>query len=187
MITPTAEKRWIVPETHRGADVVTSVNCGNHHENAAGAVFCATCGVPIAAGGSQSAGIRMRPNAIVALLGAASLALGSFLPWATIVSIFGVLSVYGTDGDGKITLATGVVAALAFFLGTSNRKMIGVGIVAAIAGSGVAIYDLAHISNVVGKASNNYGAASVGIGVYFCTLGGVVAVVFGLMSMPKGN
>lgn len=49
------------------------------------------------------------------IFGAVGLAVGSFMPWVSVTSIFGTIDVAGTAGDGKITAALGVVAALLFF------------------------------------------------------------------------
>jgi hypothetical protein len=35
--------------------------------------------------------------------------IGSFMPWASITSIFGTLNIAGTQGDGKITLIFGLI------------------------------------------------------------------------------
>jgi hypothetical protein len=53
-----------------------------------------------------------RTGPIVALIGGALVLVGSFLPWATVASGFGSASLSGTEGDGKITLVVGLLAAL---------------------------------------------------------------------------
>jgi hypothetical protein len=46
------------------------------------------------------------------LIGGGLVLLGSFLPWATVATVFGTVSLNGIDGDGKITMVLGLVLVL---------------------------------------------------------------------------
>ena len=50
------------------------------------------------------------------LVGGGLVLIGSFLPWATVTTVFGTISVAGTNGDGKITLGVGLAIVLVSIL-----------------------------------------------------------------------
>lgn len=111
------------------------------------------------------------------VVGAALMAIGSLLPWATA----GIFSVAGTDGDGIISLIAGVVA-LAVFLskrtGTSAALLVFL-----LAGFGGWVAYLAW-QNTGGLLVSD--GPRTGTGIYVTLLGAAVAFIsgFGLMQ-PK--
>jgi len=108
----------------------------------------------------------------VPLLAAGAVAVGSFLPWATVTTIFGTLEVAGTTGDGKITLALGAGALVAFLV----RKFSFGALLCALAGL-VAGYDFFNISERVKDVDADVAQAEVGYGVYICVIGSVVGLI----------
>jgi hypothetical protein len=114
-----------------------------------------------------------------------------------------------SDGaDGIFTLIAGlVVIGLAFLLRAkpAARKPIGLGIVlAGLVGAGVALYDISQVNDVRDSALGGLSAAlagtgigadvldgvvnvSTGIGIWLCVVGGVVAIVAGLMAALVGG
>jgi hypothetical protein len=113
-----------------------------------------------------------------------------------------------SDGaDGIFTLIAGlVVVALAFLLRAkpAARKPIGLGIVlAGLVGAGVALYDISQVNDVRDSALGGLNAAlagagigsdaldgvvnvSTGIGIWICVIGGVIAIVAGVMAAFGG-
>jgi hypothetical protein len=95
---------------------------------------------------SSSAGGSMA--GILALVGGALMALGSFLSWARVDAAGASVSARGTDGtDGYITLACGIVLLL-YGIGrmtgaaaAGKRALAVIAIVAGLIGGGVALYD----------------------------------------------
>lgn len=110
------------------------------------------------------------------------------------------------QSDGIFTLIAGlVVIALAVVLLIKvdlNKIMGALMIVAGAIGAGVALYDLSKVNDVkdqaLGNASGSLQAAGIdpgvldgvikvaaGIGIYVCALGGIVAVVAGIMALMR--
>jgi hypothetical protein len=109
-----------------------------------------------------------------------------------------------SDGaDGIFTLIAGlIVIGLAFLLRAkpASRKPIGLGMaLAGLIGAGVAFYDISQVNDVRDEALGGMAAAlagtglgadvldgvvnvSTGIGIWICVVGGVVAIVAGLMT-----
>lgn len=116
--------------------------------------------------------------------------IGSLLPWATAQSAFGSINKNGIEGDGVITLATGIIALLcgiAILVSEKNSGWIGLAVIASIASVAVAIIDLVDVSNKLSGVSNEYVRASAGIGLYVVLVGGVIGVVGALVSASKGQ
>jgi hypothetical protein len=112
----------------------------------------------------------------------------------------GTASVTGwKGGDGKWTLVAGVVVAVAAALlaMASSRRVVGiVMIVGGAVGGGLALYDATIQKNdAIDNAAStftgiglpgvlrDYFSISLGIGIWLCIAGGVVAIVAGVMAM----
>lgn len=121
----------------------------------------------------------MNQTRTVSLVGAALLALGSLLDWATVKTIFGEIGVAGTEGDGVLTL---VAAGLALVLFLASKPKAGA--VVALLGTAVAIYDFANLTSTFAGSSDG-ASASVGIGLYLCVIGGAAASIAGFMTKPS--
>jgi hypothetical protein len=104
------------------------------------------------------------------------------MPWATVTTIFGTISVPGTQGDGTITLVLGGVLgvlALLDLVGSTNiSKWLYVGF--GVAAAGVGGFDWVNLSQRLGEAQSELVRASVGIGLVIVVGGGILAVVGGL-------
>lgn len=112
--------------------------------------------------------------------GAAALTIGSFLPWATVTSVFGSISVAGTEGDGIMTLICGVIAVIGFAL---QRPLLA--IIPAAIGLAIGVIDLTNVSRNLGDIDAEIARASVGIGLWILVAGAVVAVVAAALLIPS--
>lgn len=109
--------------------------------------------------------------------------MGSFLPWATVTTVFGTASLNGSQGDGKITLVLSLIIVLLSVLelnGSSNTR-VGALVLALIA-VGVGGYDFINVNSKLPEASSEFAQASIGVGLYAVVGGGIVAVVGALMN-----
>ena len=125
---------------------------------------------------------RRLVSGILALVGGALMVLGSVLPWAQVTSVFGSVSLNGTEGDGKVTLVLGLVVAVLGLVALANHRAklhILVPILGLI-GGGVGLYDLLNVSSKFESVSSEFVRPSVGIGLYLVILGGGVALVAAL-------
>jgi len=112
----------------------------------------------------------------------------------------GTVSVTGwKGGDGKWTLVAGVVVLVAAVLLSmaSSRRVVGiVMLVGGVVGGGLALYDATIQKNdAIDNAAStfagiglpgelrDYFSISLGIGIWLCVAGGVVAIVAGIMAM----
>lgn len=116
----------------------------------------------------------------------------------------GTVSVTGWRvGDGKWTLVAGIVVAVAAALlaMASSRRVVGVVmVVGGVVGGGLALYDATiqkndAIDNAASTFSGiglpgtlgDYFSFSIGIGIWLCIAGGVVAIAAGVMAMAGGG
>jgi hypothetical protein len=109
---------------------------------------------------------------LAGILAGVGVIVGSLLPWATVLTIFGEINVDGTRGDGKITLAAGALIVLGFVIGAGAMQTLA-GIGAALVG----IVNLISVSRAVGDAESEYTSASTGYGLYLVVAAALVAVV----------
>jgi len=119
--------------------------------------------------------------AIVALGAAGVVVVGSLMPWATAKTVFGDISINGTDGDGVLTLILAlVVGAIAVALLVGKRPRLWayvVLLIAALLTAFIAVYDLVDISRAVG---NEYAHVSTGAGVWLVAIASLVLVAGGV-------
>jgi hypothetical protein len=109
---------------------------------------------------------------LAALGGAAAVIIGSLGPWATVSTVFGSISVGGTDdgGDGLISLVGGGVVILLVLL----SKYLGSIIVSALT-SALLLYDLIDVNRNISDVDEEFARASVGWGLWLATAGAIVA------------
>ena len=149
-------------------------------------------------------------GAILAIAGGALLGIGSFLAWAEVAGGGTSVTAKGIDGsDGYITLGAGVVALLVgvLLLRQARRALAILAILAGLVGGGVAVYDaLTAKDSVLDSAAEELaptvGASpeqvrelldqaidagqlsiSLSIGIYVVIVGGVLALVGGVVSL----
>lgn len=118
-----------------------------------------------------------------ALGGAALIAIGSFLPWASVL-LAG--PIYGTSGDGVITLGIAVlVAVLALLagLGKGRAWMFAVALFLGLLAGGIGAYDLSNMMELVSKES----MASLGAGLPVIVLGAVVVLGGSFFGLVRGR
>ena len=153
---------------------------------------------------------RAPVGAILAIVGGALLAVGSFLVWAEVSGGGTSVTAKGVDGsDGYITLAAGAVALLVGIAMTRQaRRMLAVLVIlAGIVGGGIGLYDaLTAKDSVLDAAAEElaptFGASaeqvrvaldqaidagqlsvSISIGLYVVIAGGVVALIGGILGL----
>ncbi len=138
---------------------------------------------------------RRLTSGILALVGGCLMVLGSLFPWAQVVSVFGTVTVNGTEGDGKITIVLGLVVAVLGLLAIANRraKLHILVPILGLVGGGIGLLDLLNASSKFESvASDGFVHPSIGIGLYLVILGGIatlVAALFGATnrSVPATN
>jgi hypothetical protein len=161
-----------------------------------------------------TAGRSMPIGAILAIVGGALLAIGSFLSWATVSGAGTEVSASGMDGsDGVVTLVAGILALVCGLLAMrAGRRILAiVTILAGLAGAGLGIYDAVTAKDSVLDAAAEQVATQVGatveevrallddaidagqlsisisVGLYIVIGGGLLALVGGfLMLGTKG-
>jgi hypothetical protein len=159
----------------------------------------------------QTEGSTRAPvGAILAIVGGALLAIGSFLAWAEVSGGGTSGTAKGVDGsDGYITLAAGVVALLVGIAMTrrAERMLAALVMVAGIVGGGIGLYNAfttkdAVLDTVAEKIARDLGTSaeqartaldelieagqfsvSISIGIYVVIAGGAVALVAGILGL----
>lgn len=114
---------------------------------------------------------------------------GSFMPWITAtVALAGTIERNGIDGggDGIITLIAGGLALLAGIArlagsGSANASRI-LAFLAGAAMLGLVVIDYGTIADRVTEIGSSAAIASVGTGIYVVGLGGILAMLGGLLS-----
>lgn len=164
---------------------------------------------------ADTAGTTRAPiGAILAIVGGALLAVGSFLAWATVSGGGQSVTAKGVDGsDGYVTLVAGVIALGVGVVMTkrSKRALAVLAILAGLIGGGVGLYDaMTAKDSVLDAAAEEFaptlGASvdevrtlldqavdsgelsiSISIGLYIVIGGGILALVGGFLSMRGGE
>lgn len=126
----------------------------------------------------EAAPIRLSRSSVVALVGAAAVAVGSLGPWATV----GVISAAGTRGDGKITLIAAVIAGLTILLGKSNRGPTVLVVILAIICAAVGVSDSVNVNNDLSSSPLLSAVAGVGWGLYAVIAGSVVMFIAAMVA-----
>lgn len=107
------------------------------------------------------------------------LLVGSFMPWASVQTFIGGISVSGFDaGDGKLTAAAGLIAIVLLVLAMALRNwpLFLAGAIASGLGGLVAIYDIVDVSKTISDADlGGLAQASVGSGLWVCAIGSCLA------------
>jgi hypothetical protein len=135
---------------------------------------------------------RNRTAPIVVLAGAAFVALGSVLPWATISSaIFGNTYVSGIRGDGQITLllaiVLGVVGTIDLASGRGHRVFPIVTLVIAAFAVVICAIDLNDVGRVAHPQTGIPVDASVGYGLDLTLAGGIGAAIGSIIGLRRRN
>jgi hypothetical protein len=124
--------------------------------------------------------------AVLCLAGAALVSIGSFLAWIEVDTLFGAgASVSGWSQDGKLTLAGGLLAALAVTARIAGGRRTPWWAIAALGLVLTALmgYDIGRLNGsdaAVAAATGGLAHASVGPGAYACLVGALLVLVGGL-------
>ena len=123
----------------------------------------------------------------LALLGALGLGIGTFLPWATIRSALGSVSVSGYDRDGMFTGGIGVVILLIAVLhkGKPGALYSVICSLFAIVSGLILFYDLTNVKTAIENVDSQYLSASIGPGLYVSLIGALFALIGGLVRLPS--
>lgn len=117
--------------------------------------------------------------------------ISAFLPWASVRSGFGEVSVNGIERDGIITLIFSLITIGLLYLGTRRTKKNVTNAGMVVMGFLITIIGVVDGANVSGIDSSSYVNIGVGIGLYLTLLGGIGIVVSGIwnqkLSMKKQN
>lgn len=126
---------------------------------------------------------------VVAVLGGATMAIGSFLDVASAslgTGVYGVsVDQHFMDGDGPITLAIGIAIIVLGTLLVGRARSWWLGWVIAIlggVGALVAAIDSTDVHDAVERVKALGGDASVGPALWVCLLGGLVAIAGGTLA-----
>ena len=128
-----------------------------------------------------------RSAALVALVGGALMALGSFMPWASIQSGLGSVSLAGTDGDGVFSLGGGIIVALLGLVHVDRpaaKAVRGLILVGGVVGLWIAVVDGSGLNERLDSFVTNV-RASLGAGLYLLGIGSIAAMV-GAVKMHSG-
>jgi hypothetical protein len=133
--------------------------------------------------------MSQRTAALVAIAGAVMLGVGCLLPWATITTGFGSASLNGIEGDGVIVLGIALVIGIA---GVAALDRVGkVPSIVIFTGASIALVVLASdylgVAEKLEEASSSVARASVGVGLYLCMAGGLVAIVGAVILMRNAE
>jgi hypothetical protein len=164
--------------------------------------------------GDATGTTRAPIGAILAIVGGALLAVGSFLSWAEVSGGGTSVSAKGVDGsDGYITLVAGIIAIGVGIAMTrrSKRAFAILAILAGLIGGGVGVYDALtakdsvldaaaeEIAPTIGASAEEVRtllddaidagelSISISIGLYIVIAGGILALVGGVLSMRGGE
>lgn len=125
----------------------------------------------------------------LALVGAGLVAVGSMLPWVEAHTAFGTVSLNGTEGDGQLSLVGAGIFALIWFIADLSHKASSGWMIAevglAVAGFIFAIVKMNDIQEAITEADSTYVTASVGVGLWVCLAGAVVALAACVMKVRR--
>jgi hypothetical protein len=140
-------------------------------------------------------------SATVAIVGAALLAVGSFMPWAEAAGTLTsgtVNGLSGSNGWGTLICGLVVLAGAALLLMGNRKPWVGGGIAfAGAVGLGLAVFSILDINSTsddlpaVLRAENVSDAVASGakldlaLGIWLATAGGVIALVGGLIALAR--
>lgn len=126
--------------------------------------------------------IRLEHPELLGIISALLCLIGSLLPWATVSTLFGSVSISAIGGDGTLTLFASIIALCLWYYGM-HKKNRSIQSFAFLAPGGcnlaVALMDGANISNLVSTVGSEYILAQVGIGIYVVGIGAIGLLIAG--------
>jgi hypothetical protein len=159
----------VVPEQGRQSLIHEAYSRkGDPAEAARRAAYLESRGVDLVDRDSQGTDAGPRQLDKLTLAGLAGVVIGSIGPWATVLWV----TLNGTAGDGKLTLAAAIVAIIVI-VATRRRR---IGMTAELVGVGVGLFATAlGVYDIVRFSGRP--AISVGWGLYLLAIAGVVTIV----------
>lgn len=116
----------------------------------------------------------------IALIACAVAAISSFMPWASVQTVFGQIDVAGTNGDGRLTIVLALIAGL--FCCIEKKAVLILGMIACGIGALSCIVDIINVSSF---GTSDIAVVTVGYGLYLCLVAFVVGFVELLMLYRK--
>ncbi|MFV9431595.1 MULTISPECIES: DUF2510 domain-containing protein [Rhodococcus] len=121
------------------------------------------------------------PNLIAAIAASVGIIIGSIGPWAS----FMAFSKNGIDGDGGITLALGIVAAIALFsiLARGGKSRIGdrwLGVIAGVICLVISLVDIMDVSSMSTEVFDRTVGVQIGWGLWLTALSSAALCLTGL-------
>jgi hypothetical protein len=135
------------------------------------AIVCRFCGRDLKTGlksGGTVASSKVNTGSILIIVAGAAMIFGAFLPWRSVVSIFGTISTYGYKGDGILTAVGGLILAIIGFYKLRTTSFL-VGVIAILIG-----LFAAYICGMYIFEQN------AGAGLYVTMFAGITSIVGGL-------
>ena len=139
-------------------------------------------------------GQQIEAAGVLAVVGGAVCAVGTFLPWLKASSTFNNLTVSGLDyttDHGKAVLVLGVAIALFAGLGLVRRPisdvMLVLVVLVAASEVGFTVYSLSDVSNRADdfNGSSDVAHVSIGFGLYLSLVGAGVGLIGALLSIQN--
>ncbi len=110
---------------------------------------------------------------IAGLVSAIAVVVGALLPWVSVSTAFGTLSVSGTEGDGVLTIGGAVVAGALLLFGRGRKWAAVIAAVVGVIVTIIGVYDLANVSSAAADASNEFAHGSAGVGLWLTVVAGI--------------
>jgi len=124
---------------------------------------------------------------LVATIGAALIVVGAFLPWATVQSVLGVLSIRGIEGDGSLTLGGGVAVAALLVVRRRDRRAATASFAVSVLVGLVALFDMWNLASVAAEFEPDGPAATRARPGVWLTLAGAVVAAVGSLGVASGR
>ena len=110
------------------------------------------------------------------LIGIVLVIIGSFMPWGSVASMFGNLSVSGMQGDGKIALGLGALI-LVIVLSTYKKKNEDQGALFNYLLGIILLFFISFDWSTISGSSNEFAVSSVGMGIFSVFFGAILIIL----------
>ncbi len=110
---------------------------------------------------------------IAGLVSAIAVVVGALLPWVSVSTAFGTLSVSGTEGDGVLTIGGAVVAGALLLFGRGRKWAAVIAAVVGVIVTIIGVYDLANVSSAAADLTTDFARGSAGIGLWLTVVAGI--------------
>jgi len=113
------------------------------------------------------------------LIGAIVILVGSIMPWGRVTTVFGTMTINGTEGDGVITIVLGGILLLVALAhkGTPGKLYSVAGVVLALIALYVSGATMLRMGGAAAGIDSEYASAGVGSGVFVTIVGSILAAI----------